>query len=71
MVALSYLNMGKSDLAGPLFGQLAKDEAVPATIRSRALQMAGVEGIDAVELDGDEAIATPLNAAVAKGEAKQ
>jgi len=50
MVAISYLNLGKSDLAGPLFAQLAKDKAVPPTIRSRALQMAGVQGIDAVEL---------------------
>lgn len=71
MVALSYLNMKKSDLAGPLFAQLAKDEAVPATIRSRALQMAGVEGIDAVQLEGEEELATPLNAVAAKGEAKQ
>ena len=54
MVAISYLNMNKSDLAGPLFAQLAKDEGVPPTIRSRALQMAGVQGIDAVELNPDE-----------------
>lgn len=54
MVALSYLNLNKADLAGPLFAQLAKDETVPPTIRSRALQMAGVQGIDAVELDTDE-----------------
>jgi len=71
MVAISYLNMNKSDLAGPLFGQLAKDENVPATIRSRALQMAGVEGIDAVELDSDDKKAAPLNAVVAEGESKE
>ena len=71
MVALSYLNMKKSDLAGPLFAQLAKDESVPATIRSRALQMAGVEGIDAVELDRDDKKATPLTVGAAKGEAKE
>ncbi|WP_254054361.1 tetratricopeptide repeat protein [Sphingorhabdus sp. EL138] len=53
MVALSYLNLEKTDLAGPLFAQLAKDDNVPPTIRSRALQMAGVQGIDAVELDTD------------------
>ncbi|MEH6757591.1 MAG: tetratricopeptide repeat protein [Parasphingorhabdus sp.] len=53
MVALSYLNLKKNDLAGPLFAQLAKDDGVPPTIRSRALQMAGVQGIDAVELDTD------------------
>lgn len=54
MVALSYLNMGKDDLAGPLFAQIAKDETVPPTIRSRALQMAGVQGIDAVVDEEDE-----------------
>lgn len=54
MVAVSYLNMGKADLAGPLFAQLAKDDTVPPTIRSRALQMAGQQGIDAVELESDE-----------------
>ena len=69
MVALSYLNMKKSDLAGPL--QLAKDETVPPTIRSRALQMAGVEGVDAVDVDGDDKKATPLKAGAAKGEAKE
>ena len=71
MVAISYLNMNKSDLAGPLFAQLAKDETVPPTIRSRALQMAGVEGIDAVQSDGDDKKATPTNAGAAKGEAKE
>ncbi|WP_417620436.1 tetratricopeptide repeat protein [Parasphingorhabdus sp.] len=76
MVALSYLNMEKSDLAGPLFAQLAKDDGVPATIRSRALQMAGVEGIDAVELDSDDKKATALKGGAvvpkaAEGESKE
>ena len=71
MVAISYLNMGKSDLAGPLFAQLAKDDNVPATIRSRALQMAGVEGIDAVELDNDETRVAPDKAVAAEGESKE
>ncbi len=48
MVAIAYINMGKKDLAGPLFAQLGKDENVPPTVRSRAVQMAGVMGIDAV-----------------------
>lgn len=71
MVALSYLNMNKSDLAGPLFAQLAKDESVPATIRSRALQMAGVEGIDAVESGSDDGKVAPLDAGAAEGESKE
>ena len=32
MVAIAYLDLGKEDLAGPLFAQLSKDESVPPTI---------------------------------------
>ncbi len=72
MVAISYLNMGKNDLAGPLFAQLAKDEAVPPTIRSRALQMAGQQGIDAVELESDEETdANPVAVAPVEGDAQE
>ncbi|SIN59561.1 hypothetical protein SAMN02745824_0089 [Parasphingorhabdus marina DSM 22363] len=54
MVAIAYLQMENTDLAGPLFAQLAQDLSVPPTIRSRALQMAGVQGIDAVtEIEED------------------
>lgn len=49
MVAIAYLKMRKPDLAGPMFAALAKDETVPQSIRSRARQMAGLLGIDAVE----------------------
>jgi len=49
LVAAAYLRMNRNDLAGPLFGQIAKDETVPASIRQRAVQMAGVLGIDAVD----------------------
>ena len=49
MVAISYMNMEKEDLAGPLFAQLAKDKQVPQTVRSRAVQMAGLMGIDVVD----------------------
>lgn len=51
MVAIAYMQMENTDLAGPLFAQLAQDQSVPPTIRSRALQMAGVQGIDAVTED--------------------
>lgn len=69
MVALSYLNLKKSDLAGPLFAQLAKDEGVPPTIRSRALQMAGIQGIDAVESGDDGEINPAAGAANSAGPA--
>ena len=39
MVALSYAKLGKPQLAVKLFDEMAKDESVPETIRSRAVQM--------------------------------
>nr|WP_301287308.1 tetratricopeptide repeat protein [Sphingobium sp. OAS761] len=54
LVALAYMKMGKKDLAGPMFAAMAKDQNVPQTIRSRARQMAGVMGIDAVEIATEE-----------------
>ena len=47
------MKMGKNDLAGPMFAAMAKDEKVPQSIRSRARQMAGVMGIDAVEIPAE------------------
>ena len=48
MVAIAHMRMNKPDLAGAVFLQLAEDKQVPATIRSRARQLAGVMGVDAV-----------------------
>ncbi|MGK6321036.1 tetratricopeptide repeat protein [Sphingomonas sp. DT-204] len=48
MTAVAYLRTGRKDLAGRMFGDIAKDETVPASVRQRAVQMAGVLGIDAV-----------------------
>lgn len=53
MVAIAYMKMGKPDLAGPMFAAMAKDENVPQSIRSRARQMAGLLGIDAVEIPAE------------------
>ncbi|WP_326523927.1 tetratricopeptide repeat protein [Sphingomonas sp.] len=49
MTAVAHLRMGRKDLAGRLFGELARDETVPSSIRQRAVQMAGVLGVDAVD----------------------
>jgi hypothetical protein len=49
MTAIAYMKMRKPDLAGALFASIAKDEGVPQTLRSRARQMAGLLGVDAVE----------------------
>lgn len=51
LVALSWLKEGKNAQAGQVFAQLAKDSQVPETIRSRAVQMAGILGVDAVTQD--------------------
>lgn len=48
MVAVAYIRMNRRDLAGALFGKMARDEGVPNSIRQRAVQMAGVMGVDAV-----------------------
>lgn len=53
LVAIAYMKMGKNDLAGPMFAAMAKDDKVPQSIRSRARQMAGLLGIDAVEIPAE------------------
>lgn len=53
MTAIAYMKMGKKDVAGPLFATIANDEKVPQTIRSRARQMAGLLGVDAVTTEED------------------
>jgi hypothetical protein len=49
MVAISYLKMNKPQQAGALFGAMAKDKTLPDSLRSRATQMAGSLGVDAVQ----------------------
>lgn len=56
LVAMAYLKQGKRELAGPLFAAIAKDEAVPETLRSRTRQLAGLLGYDAV-VDVDKTLA--------------
>lgn len=56
LVATAYLKQGKKDLAGPLFASIAKDEDAPKSMRSRARQMAGMLGYDAV-VDVDQVLA--------------
>lgn len=48
LVAIAYLNQNRPAEAGKLFAEIGKDEQVPETIRSRAVQMAGALGVDAV-----------------------
>jgi hypothetical protein len=54
LVAISYLKQGKRDAAGKLFGQIAQSKTqMPETVRARAVQMAGVLGVDAIDQSGD------------------
>jgi len=48
LVAIAYMQTNRNDLAGTLFGQIGRDKTVPDSIRQRAVQMAGVLGVDAV-----------------------
>jgi hypothetical protein len=53
MVALSYLKLGKPQQAAGIFAAMAKDKTLPDTLRSRATQMAGSLGVDAVQETAD------------------
>ena len=52
MVGIAYLRMGQPNRAGPLFKQIAEDENVPSSIHTRAVQMAGSLGFNAVPEPG-------------------
>ena len=55
MVGIAYLKMGKNDLAGAMFGAVAKDNGVPETIRERVVQLAAILGVDAAPAQGVKA----------------
>jgi len=55
MTAIAYMKMKKPELAGPIFAAIAKDAQAPVSLRSRARQMAGLLGIDAVDTEEDSA----------------
>ncbi|GMN02737.1 tetratricopeptide repeat protein [Erythrobacter sp. MTPC3] len=49
LTAIAHLEAGNRAEAGALFAAIAKDEEQPETLRSRARQMAGLLGVDAIE----------------------
>ncbi len=49
LTAIAHLEAGNKSEAGALFAQISKDEDLPETLRSRARQMAGLLGVDAIE----------------------
>jgi hypothetical protein len=49
LVAMAHLEAGNKAEAGRLFAAIAKDKAQPEALRSRARQMAGLLGVDAID----------------------
>jgi hypothetical protein len=49
MLGVAYLKMHRPDLAGPVFASVGRDEHVPPSIRTRAVQMAGSLGFNAAD----------------------
>ena len=58
MVAVAHLRQQRPQQAAAIFAAMAKDEGLPESIRSRALQMAGALGVDAVQQADGKAGAT-------------
>lgn len=62
LVAMAHVEAGNRAAAGKIFAAIAKDESLPETLRSRARQMAGLMGVDAVvdvkKLLKDEGVAS-------------
>jgi hypothetical protein len=56
MVAMAYLDQGNQAEAGALFAAIARDKGTSESLKSRARQMAGLLGVDAID-DVDTVIA--------------
>lgn len=52
MLAISYIRMGKPELAGPLLAQIARDNDAPPSIRGRVAQMASTLGVNIAPVGG-------------------
>ncbi len=67
LVAIAHLEAGNEEEAGTLFATIAKDETQPETLRSRARQMAGLLGVDAIvdveQLLEREGVSAPASSA--------
>ena len=68
LTAISYMKLGKDNLAGPIFAQIAKQDGLPQSMRSRAQQMAGALGVDTVQVDEKRNAATGAAQADATGQ---
>lgn len=64
LTALAELKRGNEAAAGALFKRIAETEEAPESLKSRAVQMAGMLGVDAVgDTDEGEAPAAPATGA--------
>ena len=68
LTALAYIKMGKGNLAGPIFAQIAKQDDLPQTLHSRSQQMAGALGIDTVQADAKRNAASSADKTASTGE---
>ena len=59
MVATAYLRAGNREAAGELYGQIARSDDVPPSIRQRVVQMASLLGVDVVDDASDAAATAP------------
>jgi hypothetical protein len=69
LTALAYMKMSKDNMAGPIFAQIAKQDGLPQSLRSRAQQMAGALGVDAVQVDEKRNAATKADDTASNGQA--
>ena len=49
MSGIAYMRMGKPKVAGTMFAAMAADSGVPEAMRSRAVQLAAANGVDATQ----------------------
>lgn len=49
LTAMAHLEAGDNDAAGTMFSEIANADGIPDTLRSRARQMAGMLGVDAID----------------------
>ena len=59
LTAIAHARQGRRDLAGRLFGQIARQENAPETTRQRAVQMASAMGVDAAPAPSPNPGVTP------------
>jgi len=59
MLGIAYLKLHRPDLAGPVFAAVGRDQNVPDSIRTRAIQMAGSLGINAIDEPAAPGAAAP------------